>query len=219
MAGVHTAQSLVRIAQEHGAKQDSDFPEFFLYNLPFKGTDERGVVDEPKVCNQLRFALYALNDLRCDYALISCNTFHFFLPFIEDVFQGKFINMVDVACDAAMGCDEVGILCSHTSKRLLLYETALNHRRIRPVVTTDQEQAFLDKAIGEAICGDRPEKNWKGIHCLIDNLRQRGAQRVIGGCTEIPLTLNGHHPSRDSFLDAGELAVREAFRLLTGGAP
>lgn len=209
------AQRLVRLAQAGGAKRDADFPEFYLFNVPFHGTDESGVADShtAQVLNQLLAIIHRLNECGCAYCLIACNTFHSFLSVLRAEFSGEIIDMVSLACDAVVGCKRVAVLSSRTTVRLGLYRDALRARSIEMIETPEGQQAFVDTAIGDAISGDRPERYWKGMHCMVSELKSRGAEKIIGGCTEIPLTLVGH-PLGKEFIDGGEVAVTEALRLL-----
>jgi len=221
-AGLHMAQRLVQLAQENGAKADSDFPDFVLHNLPSEATDEKGVKDSELVLVELGRALHKLDVWGCDHLLIACNTLHYYLylPQLQSLFRGTIINMVDLACSAAASARRVSVICSVSTRECALYRRTMH--QINPVVEVsypnEGEQMFINAAIEDAICGKKPEKYWKGFHDLCGTLRRRGADMVILGCTELPLCLRGH-PLPTNVIDAGDIAVREALRLLEQKGP
>jgi aspartate/glutamate racemase len=120
-AGIRLANFLLDQAQDSKIMQDSDFPEFLLYNLPVKGMDETGIVDEGLVKSQLKKAISKMEVWECKQIIIACNSAHVFLDELQTYFDGQIINMIDAACQSATA-DKVGVLCSDSTKKSKLYE-------------------------------------------------------------------------------------------------
>lgn len=214
------ANRLVEVAQEHGAKTDADFPDFVLYNLPSAATDAKGITNSDLALTELYAAIRKFNGWGCDYLLLACNTIHYYLGQLRAQFAGRVIDMVDLAGQSAQPAHRVGVVCSVSTRESGIYQRAIQRHNpgVHVIYPTDVGQDFVNKAIEDAIIGKQPQKHWKGLHALAYTLQQRGADWVIFGCTELPLCLKGHVPN-GCVIDAGELGVREAFRLLAGGAP
>ena len=216
-AGVHLANRLVQIAQEAGARHDADFPEFILYNLPLVGMDETGIIDGGPVKRQLHEAFQRLNAWKCDYVLVACNTVHCFYPDMVSWCSGKVLNMVDLACEAAAKkTSSVGVLCSATTRKIGLYQTALEARGATAVMVTDEEQKFLNKAIADVIRGEYNDR--LGVCTAIRGQFERGAKLVLVGCTELScLEINFAEGcfAAPEVVDAATVALQHAFALLS----
>lgn len=217
-AGMHMATRLVEEAQRLGARTDADFPDFVLYNMPCESTNEKGIADPLLLLGEIAMALKKFNIWGCDFLLLACNTIHQYLPEMRDRFGGLIINMVELAANEASASKRVGVICSQSTRDSGIYRRALDAYGIEALYPSDEAQEWINKAIDSAICGDHPERNWKGLHGVDVTLRSRGCGHVIIGCTELPLCLRGH-PLGAHAVDAGECAVRHALRLLSPGAP
>lgn len=219
-AGLHMATRLIEVAQQRGAKSDADFPDFLLYNLPSKATDARGIAHAQLALEELSFAIERFNGWGCDYLLLACNTIHYYLRELRDRFRGSIINMVDLASQAVQPASIVGVICSVSTRESGIYSRAIGAHNpgVQVIYPVDLSQDFVNIAIQAAIEGKHPQTFWKGLHAVARGLQDQGADWVILGCTELPLCLKGH-PLNEFVVDAGELAVREAFRLLNGGSP
>lgn len=213
-AGVRLAERLVRCAQVSGAKTDSDFPDFMLYNLPLVGMDETGIIDGASVKRQLHEAFNRLNDWKCDYVLIACNTVHCFYQDMQSWCNGTVLNMIEIACDRVVG-KKVGVVCSETTSRLGLYQDAMKRRRIQSVLVNKNEQKILSKTIKAEITGNVTLRNRLDIQDVFHNLRRRGAECIIIGCTELPLVCDFVNTSIP-IIDAGAVSIEYAYALLSG---
>lgn len=208
-AGVRLAQHLVHRAQIAGAKSDSDFPDFMLYNLPLEGMDETGIINGAPVKRKLHEAFNRINDWGCDYVLVACNTVHCFYSDMQSWCNGRVLNMIDIACDRAL-TGKVGVVSSETTRKIGLYQDALKHRKIEPVMVNPDEQRVLNAAIQAVIIGDIHVSHRLQVQDVLGNLRDQGAGDIIIGCTELPLVCD---PIQT--IDAGAAAVDQAFELIS----
>jgi aspartate racemase len=208
-AGIRLANFLLDQAQDSKIMQDSDFPEFLLYNLPVKGMDETGIVDEGLVKSQLKKAISKMEVWECKQIIIACNSAHVFLDELQTYFDGQIINMIDAACQSATA-DKVGVLCSDSTKKSKLYERHLRSLGIEPISTTDAEQAALNQAVKAAISGRSIRGNLTDTESIIIRMSRSGADQIIIGCTEIPLILESRMAM--TLIDAGQEAIKEAMK-------
>jgi aspartate racemase len=202
-AGARFYSVLVEECQRLGAKCDSDFPEVVLYNVSSKGMDETGVCDESTLKVDLLAALKHLDACGCELIIMACNTIHIYLRLLQHHTKAEILNMVDLTQQSAMA-NSVGVVCSRTSRDRGLY---------LGIQVTDEQQDEVDAMIGRVIAGysgtaihARDKMTLMGI---IDSLFERGAQRVIIGCTELPLITE----RRTGTIDPAEIVIRRALTL------
>lgn len=211
-AGLRLAEYVISRTQISNPKKDSDFPHFLLYNLPSFGMDERGIADEAVLRGEIASVLLKLNVLQCKCAVIACNTVHHFISQFRETFNGTLVDVISAACDEVGQAKAVGVLCSESTKRLGLYE-----KRLSPAVccvsTTAQEQKALNSVIAAAISGLQTAKDANTVQTIMEAMMQRGAEKIIVGCTEIPLVMR-HGAITCSFLDSGLIAVDKALAFL-----
>jgi aspartate racemase len=217
-AGVRLAEHLVLCAQRAGAKTDSDFPDFMLYNLPLVGMDETGIIDGAPVKRQLHEAFNRMNSWKCDYVIAACNTVHCFYQDMQSWCNGTVLNMVEIACDRTKetGSRKVGLLCSETTGKIGFYQEALCRRGIDPVLVTYDQQKVLNRAISAVIVGNGHAKH--KLACAVEKvawqLHGRGAEQIIVGCTELPMVLRPNAVPV-SLIDAGAVAIEHALGLIS----
>jgi aspartate racemase len=210
-AGAYFYSSLIREYQRRGAHKDSDFPEVFLYNLPFNGTSENGIESEDRFISDLQKGVALLNNYGVSYIVITCNTAHSYLDRLDS--QASFVNMVKLAQDECKGYS-FGVICSRTAREMNLYSQATFH-------VTDEQQILVDSIIQHEIEGTYPEKwyDWNILVSIIVSLVQRGSERIILGCTELPLVLEGKRLFESLYpfpvsniIDPGLCVIRELLK-------
>jgi aspartate racemase len=210
-AGLHIAKLCLGWAVAHGAEKDSDFPELVLYNKPCRGLDETGVASEAQFERDVFDGLDLLSRAKCDYGIVACNSAHYFFDTMQTVFaSGKLISLVGAACKAVSGTGRVGVLCSETTRRKRLYSQALGAIGIEVVEPEDDEQATINSCINAAITGKNEPSHWESLGWVMSRMRNRGAIKIILGCTELPLIVKEYQAS---VIDPGVEAVKTALAL------
>lgn len=215
-AGLALAEHVVRVAQASGARQDSDFPDFVLYNMPSYAMDNLGMTDQVRVCDQLWGAMRILTQCNCDVAVIACNTVQCFHDRLQQAFPATIlVNSISAACAKVTKDGPVGVLCSQTAKHLELFEAELAKRNLLAVATTGVEQACLDEIIGAVIQGRQRLNDAQTIDNIMGLLAGRGAKSFILGCTELPLAFqHDKWGTHTPVIDAGKAAIEKALTLI-----
>lgn len=136
-----------------------------------------------------------LEDGGASALLMPCNTAHYF---IEDVRAAVSIPVIDMIEETARHISEiygnlkVGLLATNGTVLSGIYQDRLSRYGIDVVVPEEIEQETL---VMEAIYGPGgikagfSELPAKQLQLAVDQLMKKGAQIIIGGCTEIPLVL------------------------------
>ena len=81
----------------------------------------------------------------------------------------------------------VGILGTPSTLREKLYQKPLETNGINCIEPAEKHFAILEKIIRNVLAGTVSEKDRKQLGYIADDLRHRGAEAIILGCTELPL--------------------------------
>ena len=90
------------------------------------------------------------------------------------------------------------------------YQSVLAAKGLDYLIPLEEEQAVISRIIYEEI-KEGKSPNTEQLLAVADGLRQRGADTVVLGCTELSL-LRRHLPSEEGFTDSLEVLAASALR-------
>ena len=184
---------LVSICQDkYEARQDTEFPEIFLYNMPMEGFNETGFADQGLVKNQLINGVQKLENWGADFIVLPCNTVHFFTKEMRDSIKIPLISIIESTVEELKkkNIKTVGILSSHSTRDLELYKKAIENENIHTVIATDEEPENLDKIVLQVMAGKQGDKEKEEMNKIINRMQNLGAEAIVLGCTELPLAIS-----------------------------
>lgn len=166
-------------------------------------------------------------DAGADFYICPDNTAHIVLERIADQLPLPGLHIADVVCAeiASHGWRQVGLLGTTWTMTGPVYDTALSQRGLARLIPEEQPRERLNGAIFDELCqGVFTSQTTQLFLDAIDELKIRGAQCVILGCTEIPIIVtseNSSLPVVDSTRLLARYAVREALdeRPIVAGSP
>lgn len=178
------------------AKNDQDHVPVITYSFPQMPDRTQAILygGQSPVPDLQRVAK-VLEDGGASALLMPCNTAHYF---IEDVRAAVSIPVIDMIEETAKfifdtyGDVKVGLLATNGTVLSGIYQDRLSKYGIDLVIPDEieQETLVMDSIYGEqgvkAGFSDEPAKL---LQLAVDQLLKKGAQIIIGGCTEIPLVL------------------------------
>lgn len=209
VASADTYASIVRFCQEnYQSCQDDEFPTIVLYSLPIPEFSHLGFTDQEKdkLVSKLILALKKLERAGASLILMDCNTIHYFYNQLQEAIKTPIINLISLTSQyitAYYPESKIGVLCSQTSKDLKLYSSALSNQVIE---TSELEQTWVNKIILSVMAGKNGPSHLKVMNQIIANLKSRGADHIILGCTEIS---NMYHGQINTFIDSEQIAIKE----------
>ena len=123
--------------------------------------------------------------------LVLCaNTMHMFVEQLEPELTIPILHIADAAGREinAKGLRTVGLLGTRLTMELDFYKKRLQTMGIETIVPETEDREFIEYAINaELLKGVFKPETKNGFLQIIDDLREKGAQGIVLGCTEIPL--------------------------------
>lgn len=155
-----------------------------------------------------------LQNAGAEAILICANTMHKVAPAVEAAIDVPLIHMLDATADAikASGKDTVALLGTGYTMRDPFYR---DHMAALGITTIVPDEPVLgevhDLIYGSLARGVIPDGAPEWVKNVYDDLRERGAQGVISGCTEIPMVLTADDVD-EPYYDSMGLHVEAALK-------
>ena len=173
-----------------------------------------GKYDE--VAKYLIEGIQMVADAGADFYVCPDNTAHIVLEPIAADLPLPGLHIAEVVCQEIMsnGWKRVGLLGTKYTMTGPVYERALAQRGLERIVPDEPVREQLNTAIFDELCQSIfNEETTQRFVDAIEELKSRGAECVILGCTEIPLIVtetNSPLPILDSTRLLARYAVKEA---------
>lgn len=124
-----------------------------------------------------------------DVLLMACNTAHYFFDEIDAQIDTPMLNMIDETAQmlGRKNIRKAGLLATEGTVKSGIFEKALSHKDIQLIYPDAVGQQAVTELVYDGIKADRREYDTSRYAQAVSRLRQRGAQIMILGCTELPL--------------------------------
>ena len=148
------------------------------------------------------------------FLLIPCNTSHYYYKQICEGSPVPVMNMVEETAKelAKDGVTKVGLLATDGTCRSGVYQAALAAYGIESLCPNEAEQREVMRLIYDGVKADAPSFDTEQLAAMIDRLKAEGAQRILLGCTELPLGFDRYGLSRKDTVDPALILARAAIR-------
>ncbi len=174
--------------ERHG---DFGYPEILIYSVSFQT-----YVDWPRqgrwdlVALGLSQAARVLQDAGAEVLLIATNTMHIVFDQVAASVDVPMLSLLDAVAAEVRRRDieTVGLLGTASTMEHTFYPEALAEKGIAVLVPKREDRRLVhDFIYQELVAGLVRNPSRDAFIRIIDELKARGAQGVILGCTEIPL--------------------------------
>ena len=169
------------------------FPYIILYSINY---------GEIAVCNQnnnsegvyqiIKKGAETLVAAGVDFLALCANTTHFTFNQLSNEIDRPFVHIADATGDQIRkkGLKKVGLLGTRQTMEMDFYKERLAKMNIEVVIPEKRDREFIHVAIMEELLKEQflPETHKKFIS-IMDELKAKGAEGMILGCTEIPLLI------------------------------
>jgi aspartate racemase len=172
--------------------------------------------DYPAVARYLSQSVRQVADAGADFYICPDNTAHIVLEQIANDLPIPGLHIAEVVCReiGAYGWNHVGLLGTKWTMTGTVYAEALEKLRLKRLIPDEPMRERLNAAIFDELCqGVFNGQTTELFIQAIEDLKSKGAECVILGCTEIPLIVtsaNSPLPTLDSTRLLAKYAVREA---------
>jgi aspartate racemase len=172
---------------------DYGYPEILIYSVSFQHYVEWQRNGQWKeAAEEMASALERLRLAGADFGLIATNTMHYVFDQVQQAVGMPLLSIVDATVEAilAAGLRTVGLLGTTFTMRERFFLDGLERAGICALVPDVCDQARVHDVIFQELCrGEVRPESQQFYMDIVDQLRGRGAEGIILGCTEIPLLL------------------------------
>lgn len=210
-----TARFLELTAQMTDAENEQQHMDMIVYNFP-SIPDQTGYLLGSNLKSPFPGLLWAARGLsrqRVRGIAIPCITAHYFYNDLNEEVRVPIINAVEETVKelSRNHIQSAGVLATDGTIVSGLFTKALLSSGIRPVLPSRESQADVMHLIYENVKAGKAAEMDR-FHRCEEELRQKGAEAIILGCTELSL-IKRDHPLNPGFLDAMEVLARESVLL------
>lgn len=216
MGPLATADLFRKIVVMTKADSDNDHIRIFIDNnaaIPDRtAAILRGGKDPTE---EMASALRNLEKCGADCIIVPCNTAHYFIPRLQEMTDIPILNMLEITAREAakrFPGKKGAILATTGTLSTGLYDRALAASGVDTVVPDEAQQKTLMYLIYDVVKASRPlreaAETWAK---LLEELRGRGADYFILGCTELPIladNLDAPGPFIDPTSELAAAAIR-----------
>ena len=127
--------------------------------------------------------------LGADFLLIPCNTSHLFFDEIQSLISVEIVNMIaETALETKrQGIRTVGLLATAVTTAGGVYQHFLEEQGIRVICPDPDQQRVVMDFIYSGVKASNDRYNTRAFCDVVQSLMDQGAERIILGCTEIPV--------------------------------
>ncbi|MFQ6076847.1 MAG: aspartate/glutamate racemase family protein [Candidatus Bathyarchaeia archaeon] len=172
---------------------DYNYPEILIYSVNFQefvDWQKEGRWD--RAADKMVEALAALHRAGADFGVIATNTMHIVFDEVQERSPMPLISIIDATAEAIKreSIRVVGLLGTIFTMSESFYRDGLSKHGIKTLVPNRDDQQYINRVIyGELTVGKILPESRKGFVRIVEDLKSRGGQGVVLGCTEIPLLM------------------------------
>ena len=155
-----------------------------------------------------------LVSIGAELLLIPCNTSHYYYTQICEGSRVPVMNMIRETAQSLHkeGVDRVGLLATDGTLQAGVYQRELTALGIHTVPPDEAEQREVMRLIYDGVKADAPAFATQAITAMLERMEREGVQRVILGCTELPLGFDRYGLSRKGTVDPADILARAAVK-------
>ena len=149
--------------------------------------------DWDKAADMLADVAARLERAGADMILICTNTLHKVAPQVQARIRVPFVHIAEAAAEAlcAQNISRVGLLGTKYTMTQDFYRDKLVERGIEVLIPQGEEIELVNRVIFDELClGIVTESSRLAYLRVIENLRLRGAEGILLGCTELGLIVS-----------------------------
>ncbi|MBO7549483.1 MAG: amino acid racemase [Clostridia bacterium] len=212
MGPLATADLFAKIIRATNAASDSGHIHIIVDNDP-SIPDRTGFIlhgGESPVESIVRSARL-LQNAGADILAMPCNAAHCFIEEIQDQIEIPLLNMIELTAAHLKenGVSRAALLAVDGTVRTGVYSRACEKYGVELILPRPALQRRVMEVIYDGIKAGKTQFDVSALQRGIDSLARNGAQKIILGCTELPLAAE-HYSLRGDFTDPTSILARAA---------
>jgi len=172
---------------------DYGYPEIIIYSVNFQEfVDWQGQDRWDLAADKMIEAFRRLEKAGADFGLIASNTMHIVFDKVQREISIRLINIIEATAEAIKeeGAKKVGLLGTFFTMNKDFHKAGLETNDITTFVPDRKDQEYVNSVIYEELTRGLVKPKFKeGYIKVVKKLKEKGAEGVILGCTEIPLLI------------------------------
>lgn len=164
-----------------------------MYSVDFEEIKELQMAgDWDSLTNRMIYAGERLEDMGANLVLICTNTMHKMADEVQSHLNVPLLHIAGVTADEIVkdAYSTVGLLGTRFTMEQDFYRKKLEERGIQVIVPPLDDRQLVHNIIYQELClGKINPESKLDYQLIISRLKERGAQGVVLGCTEIPLLI------------------------------
>jgi len=173
------------------------YPEILIYSVNFQRfVDWQHQGRWAEAAQEMAQALERLHAAGADFGLIATNTMHIVFDEVQRAVNMPLLNIIQVTAEAILeaGLRSVGLLGTVFTMSERFFREGLEQSGLAVLVPEASDQQQINRVIYQELCrGNIRDSSRQMFLEIIEHLRQRGAEGIVLGCTEIPLLVQQQH--------------------------
>ena len=209
IATSHFMELVIRMTR---AEKDQEHLDMIIYHTP-SIPDRSSYILNPSLPSPLDPMIELgrrLSDQRVGCIAIPCVTAHYFHDILSSAISAPIIHAVEETAAQLhhAGVRRAGIMATDGTVSAGLFQRQLEQQGIEPVIPSPERQQDVMHLIFDCIKANKPA-DMERFHSVAEELREKGAEVIILGCTELSL-IKRDEEIGPGFLDALEVLAQKA---------
>ncbi|MBI2580098.1 MAG: amino acid racemase [Candidatus Aenigmarchaeota archaeon] len=157
---------------------------------------------------------------KSDFIVLPCNTLHVFIDELRDASGKPVLSIIEETAKAvkSSGAKKVGLLASLKTFKSCLFDAKLAENGIEMIKPESRQQKRLSEIIHLILKGSKSNELKSEVVKIIGEMKNRGAENVILGCTDFQLLVK-QEDSPLRLIDTMEVLAESVSRLVMGREP
>jgi aspartate racemase len=171
---------------------DYAYPEIVIYSLTFQPFIDAGY----ELPDKVEAAIKKMHLAGADFVVASCNSLHLIYEQVAPRVPIPWISIMDATAEAIKkeGLTKVGLLGTVFTMSRGFYQKALAGHGIETVTPYAEAQAKVNDILyNEVVRAIIKDDSRQVVLGCIEELRHKGAQGIVLGCTELPFLIKQEH--------------------------
>ncbi|QYM96524.1 aspartate/glutamate racemase family protein [Dickeya ananatis] len=207
-----TVDAMQKLIRQTPARKDQEHIPMIAVSIPDIPDRTQCILNHsPSPLQKMIEYMRILENAGATCIIIPCNTAHYWFEDLKRHTQVDMISIIDAACQqvAEQRVHHVGILATTATVRGNIYQHALSGQQVRCTLPDDAQQQAVMNSIYAYKAGDFSQSRALLLP-VVDSLRQQGVEKIILGCTELPLILEAEASATpNAYLDATDALIKQ----------